>query len=235
MKEKLFNDTEKITMFNEIASHFYCGNFGQMSKTDFELMMFHLYYKKLKDTNTDSEGYIDYKKCSDYKISKELGITQQRIRNLKIRDHLIYDNDEDNQWKKRFAKLISAARHENNKVIVNIPDPVLFLEIKNYIEEIGGYIEIQLNSSILQMRAEYFFQLAVLNEEKETQNRIIKELRSHFNEKNEENAVFEAKNIGKKLINLSIDIASVLENIATVISPGNYIGRALLSLFGVGS
>lgn len=42
-----FSDEEKINFFDEIASHFYKANFGQMSKSDMELMMFRFYIEKI--------------------------------------------------------------------------------------------------------------------------------------------------------------------------------------------
>lgn len=80
-----FTTEEKAEMFDEIAAHFYNANFGQMSKSNMELLMFSFYMNKLIQNNKFEDGTIDYQKCSDYRISKELGITQQRVQNLKIK------------------------------------------------------------------------------------------------------------------------------------------------------
>ena len=80
-----FEPDEKIQLFDEIADCFYKANFGQISKADMELMMFRFYIEKMISSNMTEDGTIDYKKCSDYKISKDLGITQQRVRNLKFK------------------------------------------------------------------------------------------------------------------------------------------------------
>lgn len=42
----VFSDNEKASCFDRIASHFYSRNFGQMSKSDIELMMFDIFMKK---------------------------------------------------------------------------------------------------------------------------------------------------------------------------------------------
>ena len=61
-------------------------------------------------------------------------------------------------WIFAFATLSKNARFDESthKITVSIPDPNLFYEIQNYLEESGAYIEVQLNSKILQIRAEYF-------------------------------------------------------------------------------
>ena len=100
-------------MFDEIACHFYSHNFGQTSKTDLDLLMFHFYYEKMRSIFTDSEGGLDYTQCSDYKISKELRITQQRVRNLKVKNQLIYPPEEELDWIKEFAKLTKNARYDH--------------------------------------------------------------------------------------------------------------------------
>ena len=135
MKNFDFTPDEKITLIDEVASHFYESNFGQMSKSDIELLMFRFYIEKLIRMNQNADGTIDYRKCSDYRISQELGITQQRVRNLKIKNQL--KNPIEYDWKVALAKLTNNARYDKGtgKITMNIPDPNLYLEIQNFIEE----------------------------------------------------------------------------------------------------
>ena len=216
-----FDDKEKIAMFDEIAKHFYNANFGQTSKSDFELIMFNFYLKKLVLSNQNIDGTIDYNKCSDYKISKDLGITQQRVRNLKVKNQLV--NPIPFDWKKALAKLTENARYDKDtrKIILNIPDPNLYLEIQNFIEENGAYIEKQLNSKILQIRAEYYLDLIIHLESEESQKAIIKKLKSFFKSKEKENTVFDEKEIGKSLMNTTQNLKSIIESIKEIFSPEN--------------
>ena len=186
MKYVSFNDEEKIELFDEIISHFYNSNFGQLSKSDIELMMFNIYIKKLISGNLNYDGTIDYKKCSDYKISQDLGITQQKVRNLKVKNQLI--NPIDYDWKAAFAKLTENARYDKTtgKIVINIPDPNLFIEIQNFIEDQGAYVEKQLNSKILQLRVEYYIDLIVALEPDASRKKIIKELKKIFKEEGKE-------------------------------------------------
>ena len=197
MKYVKFTDKDKIEFFDEIAARFYNSNFGLLSKSEFELMMFRFYLEKLISDNKFEDGTIDYAKCSDYKISKDLGITQQRVKNLKVKNQLA--NPIDFKWEKALAKLTKNARYDQatKRITLNIPDPNLYLEIQNFIEENGAYIEKQLNSKVLQLRAEYFIDLIVALEPEEKRREIIKSLKQLFKDNGKEDNIFQEREIGK--------------------------------------
>ena len=230
MKYISFNDEEKIELFDEIVSHFYNSNFGQLSKSDMELMMFNIYIKKMISENRNSDGTIDYRCCSDYKISQDLGITQQKVRNLKIKNQLV--NPIDYDWKAALAKLTENARYDKNtgKIVINIPDPNLFIEIQNFIEDQGAYVEKQLNSKILQLRIEYYIDLVVALEPDTSRKKIIKELKKIFKDAGKEEGQFDERNIGKSLMDASVNVTTVAANISGMLSPENMIGAALIKL-----
>ena len=192
--------------------------------------MFNFYIQKLIDDNKEDDDTIDYNKCSDYIISKELGITQSRVRSLKVKNHLI--NPIDFQWEKAFVKLINHARYDEStkKVCINIPDPNLYLEIQNFIEEKGAFIDKQLNSKVLQMRAEYFIALVIECESEKTKKEIVKKLKKHFSSCEKENFAFDELNIGKTLISSAESIATIIGLIKGLISEENFIGQALIYL-----
>lgn len=231
MKKDFFSDDEKVAYFDEIANHYYNINFGQVSKSDMELMMFHFYVEKLMPMYTKDNEKADYIKCSDYNISKQLGITQQRVRNLKIKNRLAYPI-EDYKWDKELADLMDYARYDSvsKKVTLNIPDPNLYIEIQNFIEEKHDYVEIQLNSKILQLRVEYFIELAIMLENKANRKDTIDKLKNNFKVSSKADNAFDEKRIGKFLFDLSLDTSTILENISGLFSPTNVIGRAIVSL-----
>lgn len=230
MKYVSFNLEEKAALFDIIAAKYYCQNFGQLSKADMELLMFQFYIEKMIESNRAEDGTIDYNKCSDYIISKELGITQQRVRNLKVKNQLAHPVDYD--WKLALAKLTRNARFDpvSHKVTLNIPDPNLYLEIQNFIEERGAYVEKQLNSKILQIRAEYYIDLIIALEPEKSQKAIVKELRKFFAQKNADQSKLDEKNIGKSLIDAAVNVTSAATTISSLISPENCIGAALIEL-----
>lgn len=225
-----FTTEEKVEMFDEIAAHFYQANFGQMSKQDIELMMFHFYIEKLVRDNMCDDGTINYQGCSDYRISKELGITQQRVRNLKVKNQLVHPIAYD--WRAALAKLTKDARYDpaTKKITLNIPDPNLYLEIQNFIEEQGEYVEKQLNSKVLQLRAEYYLELVISLEPEDTRKSIIKKLKKQFLQGEKENANFDEKNIGKSLIEAAVNITEVAANVSSLLSPENLLGKSVTEL-----
>lgn len=230
MKYISFNDEEKIALFDEIISNFFDSNFGQLSKSDIELMMFNIYIKKMISNNRNADGTIDYKKCSDYKISQDLGITQQKVRTLKVKNQLI--NPIDYDWKAALARLTENARYDKNsgKILINIPDPNLFIEIQNFIEEQGAYVEKQLNSKILQLRVEYYIDLIVSLEPDVTRKKIIAELKKQIKAEGKDDKLFDDNNIGKSLLETTANITTVAANISSLVSPENLIGVALMKL-----
>lgn len=85
MDKDFFTPEEKVRYFDEIASHFYVRNFGSISKSNMELLMFKFYLEKLIDSSQRKDGIADYNLCLDYRISTDLGITLQRVHNLKTK------------------------------------------------------------------------------------------------------------------------------------------------------
>lgn len=174
------NDGIKARCFDELAAHFFDRNFGSISKSDVELMMFNFLMKQMIETNK-IEGVIDYRKCSDYAISKILGITESKVRNLKVKKNLVYP--EKYSWINSFASILNdnkLTKTKDDRVIMNIPDPNVMIEIKNFIEEQGDYVEYHLNTKILDIKTEYLFLFAIEFEkdhkvDKETIDRIRNE------------------------------------------------------------
>lgn len=230
MKYVSFTKDEKAELFDKIADCFYNTNFGQMSKSEIELLMFDIYIEKMISDCKRPDGTVDYRKCSDYIISKELGITQQRVRNLKVKNQLLHPIQYD--WRRALATLIENARYDKNskKVTLNIPDPNLYLEIQNFIEEQGAYVEKQLNSKVLQLRAEYYIDLILTLETEKTRKKAIKELKKQFKADGKEDYAFDERYIGKSLIDIGVNITTIAANLSAVISPENYIGVALIKL-----
>jgi len=182
----------KNELFDDISKMFYCRNFGTASKSEIELLMFHFYIEELIKQNSYENGVVNYKAISDYRIAKDLGITPQRVRNLKIKNELVY-RKEDFNWKLSLKQLLSdenRIRVDNKYIKINIPDPTLFLEIKNHIEESGGYVEISLNSSLLTVPAKDFFEIVKLicepEELSEIEANIIEQYEKTSGEKIEE-------------------------------------------------
>ncbi len=217
---------DKEKAFDELAKLFYDRNFGSASKSDIELLMFKFLIGSMQANNSSATGNtIDqYIECSDYKISKILGITQQRVRNLKVKKELVY-HDDDFDWHKSFADLLANSRYttfENNRVIINIPDPNLQMEIQNFIEENGGFVDYHLNRKLLDTRIEFLLDFAVLFE-KESADEVYKKAKAELKNLNIKAKIEDFKSLGKTVLDCGM---SILE-LKNVFSSGNCIIKLL--------
>ncbi len=230
MKSITFTTEEKARMFDEIAEKFYNRNFGSLSKADMDLMMFRFYFEALMGDNTYQNGNINFHTCSDYNMSRELGISQQRVRNLKVKYQLTSPTDF--AWEAALSKLTEKAKYDKDsqKITLNIPDPNLYIEIQNFIEEKGAYVEKQLNSKILQLRTDDYITLILATEDDANKKRIIKSIKEQNKANEKDNSVLDEHNIGKWLLRHSQDAISVVSNLCSLVSSSNLLAPALLML-----
>ena len=220
--QKLFDDEAKIKAFDEIAKLYYEHNFGSTSKSDIDLLMFHLYVSRLADYG------------SDYAVSNQLGITQQRIQGLRIKRKLKYMPSQNFDWKVVFAEILGSKGNYDEKtrrVSVLIKDPNLYIEIENFLEnELGYFADYTLNRKILQLRVEYCLELLLkaVGEENDGErkvNEIVDKLKQRSG-----NDSLDPKHLGRDLLGYAVDVSTVLANIAEIASPGNPILGALKKL-----
>lgn len=152
-----FSNEEKIKIFDKIASEYFCLNFGSMSKLDFETLIFSEYIEHRLRNSLD---------ISDYTISRELGITQSRVRSLKERKKLKYPY-ENFKWEEAFAYAVSNAKYDPNDHYIKmiIEDINVMNEIRHYIEQKGWYDECSLNKKLLKISLECFIDICLKNED----------------------------------------------------------------------
>lgn len=110
----------------------------------------------------------------DYSIAIQLGIPESRVRTLKIKKELQYHYSE-YDWKKAFIEQIQYAKYDDKKALVKvaISDPNVKRDIEHYIDTLNLYSEYQLNSKLLQMRADHFIELCErVNKEYAEENNV---------------------------------------------------------------
>lgn len=151
------NESEKIKLADKISDFYFEKNFGSMSKSDFETFLFSVYVEHCLDADED----ID-----DYTLSKQLGITQSRVRTLKERKELKYPREKFN-WKESFANEIKNAKYDQNDhyVKVIIQDVNVMIEIRHLIEEKGWYDECSLNKKLLRIPLDCFTEICLKDED----------------------------------------------------------------------
>ena len=172
------NDADKAKAFTKVAEMFFDQNFSSASKSEIELLLFSLYMEATIEHSKLPDGTVDYGTISDYEMGKELGIPQEKVRSLKIKKQARYPVEFD--WKEALLSIKSNVRYEKEKIIIPVRDPSLYNEIRNFIEDHGGYIEVQRSGNVIQIRPEYYFMLIYedLNEtdKEKCRKSLIKEL-----------------------------------------------------------
>ena len=129
--------------FSEVKKRCLDRNFGTLSKSEFDLMLFH-YYLQNKQEEVGSR-YV-----SDYEIGRDLGLTIQRVRSLREREALKWRSQED--WKEKFLKCLKYARYDekSDAVKILVPDVNVIKEVRNFIEMAGLIDDYQLNPKVFQ-------------------------------------------------------------------------------------
>ncbi len=211
------NNQRCANNFKELAEMFYNHNFGQASKQEIEIFMFHAYMDGLRE---------DKKTITDYTISKKLGITQQRVRNLRIKENLVYGLNVD--WKKELVRCISNARYEDPFIVMDIPDPNVLLEVKNYLEENGKYADTRINKRLLSIRVEFFMDLSMEVDSEKTAKEIFKSLVTKIKRDEKYNTI-DLKPIvsAQGLVEAGVAVSSIICNLAEIVSPDNMVIKVL--------
>ena len=86
----------------------------------------------------------------------------------------------------------------------------MFLELKNAIETKGGFIEVQLNKNLLQVRLQYFLDVLVAISEEEDRQKIKDTLENTIKKNNYDINFDKRKTIGQTLANEAPDMALTL-------------------------
>ena len=119
-------------------------NFGTLSKSEFDLLLFHYY---LLDRQEKAAG----KYVTDYEIGRDLGLTIQRVRSLREREALKWRLQE-NYWRESFLACLKHARYDEKSgaVKIPVPDVNVIKEVRNYLERAGLFDDYQLNPKVFQ-------------------------------------------------------------------------------------
>lgn len=214
----------KAAAFDKIAEHYYLGNFGTMQKSDFEVLLFSIYLEQILDKSEE-----DMNSYSDYELSKKLGITQDKVRNLKVKKELKYPYEKFS-WKESFKRVIPNMRYKNGFFFISINDRNLYLELKHHIENMGGFIEATLNSNLLKIPAEYFIDLIVDIYGNNDRKYIDKKIRKYMAEKYNDEKILEEENFFQYLIeHRNESIVNLVESTLGALGDVGIIALSLIS------
>ena len=148
-----FSNDEKQACFDKISDLYFCQNFGSTSKSDLDVLLFSEYIEHCIKVG---EPY------DDYSLSKQLGITQSRIRSLKERKELKYPHLGFN-WRESFAESVKNAKYDefDHYVKIIIQDINVMNEVRHFIEEKGWYDECSLNKKLLRLPLDCFTEICI--------------------------------------------------------------------------
>ena len=146
----ILKEIELHKVWEEIEENYFTQNFGTMSKTDLETLIFHHYLLHLKNAGSN---------CDDYVISKQLGITQSKVRSLKVRNQLRYPEEDTDYWKNDFVSYIKNASYIDGKIKMIVPDVNVLAELRYFVEQQGWFDDYQLNPKLFQCEIGFFVEL----------------------------------------------------------------------------
>lgn len=176
---------KKAEAFDKIADLFYNRNFGSASKAEIELLMFSILMDGMIHKHSGDNNVMDMNACSDFNMAKMLGIPKTTVKNLKLKKQARYPVEFD--WRESLKSVVDSIRYDQikKKIIIPTPDPNLYEEIGNYIEEKGGFVELQHSRNYIQIRPEYYLWLLYegIDDEK-TKVKVRTEIAEKLKEKN---------------------------------------------------
>lgn len=234
--EKLFDtDKKKADAFDRIAEIYYFNNFGTFNKSEMDLLMFDIYLEQSIKNNKLNDNLLNYNAVSDYKMARNLGITPQRIRNLKIKKQYVYPVKFD--WKDSLANILNDEKNihivDNKTIKINIPDPNLFLAIQEEIEAEGGYLDIQLNSRLLSVPIDNFMIIIKLICGKDEYGEICEKIIDKYNSIKKEDKFEKDLATTKQISSIVKDITGSVSDIVKTVTPNNIIINAILNIISI--
>jgi hypothetical protein len=134
----------------EFLEHYLSGSFGSMSKSETEILIFHLLSKHFEIS-------------SNYEISNFLKISETKVKNLTLNAHLRYGQSNKDILKKimlRICDTLDVNFDENiGEIKISVENLVEKRELVNEIKKLGSYADFSFNNEILKIKINVFLKL----------------------------------------------------------------------------
>ena len=152
--ENKFEEKCKNLLFDDIKENYFNKNFGSLSKTDFELIVFKNYVMACENSGIST---------SDYDLSKSLGIKQSKIRSLKQLKYKKYNSNDENWWKNELNNNLKNAHYDeiNRAIKFIVEDINVKEELIHYVETNGWYDDTSLNKKLITLPLECYVNLLI--------------------------------------------------------------------------
>lgn len=205
-KEKLKSRIEEARLFTT--------RFGSFSKSDYEVLMFTVYLDSLQ------------KPIRDFEISTALGITEQKVRSLRVKSQLMYPREIN--WVEQIKQALEGGSYDDGMITITLEDPSVRNLIRYEIESKSGVVNLSLNSKQLILPVESFLILAACAENKP--DKVIHALNEKFKSKYDIKKLIQKDKIGKRIFESVKNIGELLQAGITVYDFGKPIIEALIKL-----
>lgn len=135
------------------TAELFTRRFGSFAKSDYEILMFSIYLD------------LHDKPIRDYDMSLALGITESKVRSLRIKSQLYYPKELN--WQDELCKALnkSSLDKRNLTITVMIEDPSVQSLLKSKIEEMYATVHLSLNAKLMTLPVESYLLLAMELEE----------------------------------------------------------------------
>lgn len=220
--KNLFEKYDKAKASDTLAELFYDRNFATASKSEIELLMFSFYLDATIAAYTDKQNVLDYKKASDYHVAKQLGITQEKVRNLKVKKQARYPVAF--EWQKSLESIRDNIRLDGGRIIIPINDPNLRIEIKNFITENGGFVDVESGKDYLRIRIEYYLMLMYYTLDSKDRKEFQKEMKKQLKKDNTNEHIFDDTNkieLANNMLSLANSGIEIVNNVTSILNPQN--------------
>lgn len=232
--EKLFEKFDKKKAFDTLAELFYDRNFATTSKSEIDLLMFSFYLDATIDSHKDAQNVLDYTQASDYQMAKQLGITQEKVRNLKVKKQARYPVAF--EWQKSLESIKDNIRLDGKRIIIPVTDPNLQIEIKNFINENGGFVDVESGKDYLRIRIEYYLMLMYYTLDVEDQKKFCKAMKKQFKKNNGDEDIFDDTNkieLANNMLSLADSGLGIVNSVISILNPQNTLVSILSKVINV--
>ena len=207
-KEKLKSRIEESQLFT--------NRFGSFNKSDYEVLMFTIYLDSLTSS------------ARDFEISRDLGITEQKVRSLRVKSQLMYPREIN--WVEQMKQALEDGTYSDGMITITLEDPSVRNRIRYEVESKSGTVNLSLNSKQLVLPVESFFILAACAEK--DPDKVLQSLNKKFAENEEIKGTIQKEKIGKRLFKGVTNMGELLQAGLTVYTVGKPIIEQVIKLVG---
>ena len=206
-------DVNIINRFEEAGV--FTRHFGTFSKSDYEILLFTIFQ--------DSLG----QPLRDYDISIALGITESKVRALRIKSQLLYPKKL--EWTDELIKCIENGYYDKTQqqITVTFENPSVQSFIKNMVEEKCGVVWLSLNTKQLVLPVESFLLLAAFAEKDE--GVVLDNLQGAVQRVTGKTAIIEKERFKDKFLRGIPDIVTFIASLLSIYSEGQPVIQALIN------